>query len=76
MKLYDKSIGERWISIGDAAFSPHPLSGMGIEFASESATSAFLAIKQGLDVRAQSNYQGWINDQVDLQRKFKDFYYF
>lgn len=34
---FSKAVGDGWIAVGDAAYAPDPLSGMGIELAIESA---------------------------------------
>jgi flavin-dependent dehydrogenase len=34
---YDSAAGDGWLAVGDAAYAPDPLSGMGIEWAVESA---------------------------------------
>ena len=41
---YEQVVGKRWIAVGDAAFVSDPLSGMGIEFAIESARLAAEAL--------------------------------
>jgi flavin-dependent dehydrogenase len=48
-QVFDRMSGEGWIAVGDAAYAPDPLSGMGIELALESAqlgAGALLAAMQ------------------------------
>ncbi|MEO7558811.1 MAG: FAD-dependent oxidoreductase [Nitrosospira sp.] len=49
-RAFDKAAGDGWIAVGDAAYAPDPLSGMGIELAIQSAqlgARALLAAMQG-----------------------------
>src|SRR5215213_2213316 len=62
VQTYDKISGPGWIAMGDAAFAPDPLSGMGIEFAIESAVVAARVIYRGLDSSSIANYENWVND--------------
>lgn len=48
-RTYEKVTGDGWIAVGDAAFMSNPLSGMGIDFAIESAklgATALLAARR------------------------------
>ncbi len=49
--------GSRWLAVGDAAFSPDPLSGKGIEFAIESAIICVKVITGKHDI---NDYVKWI----------------
>jgi flavin-dependent dehydrogenase len=40
---FERATGENWLSVGDAAYAPDPLTGMGIELAIESARLGALA---------------------------------
>jgi flavin-dependent dehydrogenase len=44
-RRYDVVIGRRWLAVGDSAFMSNPLSGMGIDFAVESARMGAQAIR-------------------------------
>jgi flavin-dependent dehydrogenase len=59
IQTYDEICGEGWISIGDAAFAPDPLSGMGIEFATESALFGAHVI---MCLEKASSYESWVKD--------------
>lgn len=48
MREFEKVTGEGWIAVGDAAFAPDPMSGMGIEWAVESAELGAEAVVQAL----------------------------
>jgi flavin-dependent dehydrogenase len=61
MEVYDKVSGIGWLAVGDAAFVPDPLSGMGIEFGIESAMRAAQVIQSGLEA-SHINYQRWVDD--------------
>lgn len=43
-RYHDQAAGEAWIAIGDAAFVPDPLSGLGLDFAIRSAQHAAHAL--------------------------------
>ena len=61
IQSYDRIQGDSWISLGDAAFASDPLSGMGIEFAVESAILSASAIRNGLEPSAMTAYELWVN---------------
>ena len=46
MGAFSNAVGDGWLAIGDAAYAPDPLSGMGIEWAVESAHLAARALLQ------------------------------
>lgn len=52
---FDRATGENWISVGDAAYAPDPLSGMGIELAIESARLGARAVLEAMTPLAGSN---------------------
>jgi flavin-dependent dehydrogenase len=62
VQSYDRILGDSWISVGDAAFASDPLSGMGIEFAVESASLSASVIRSGLDPSTMTKYGLWVND--------------
>jgi flavin-dependent dehydrogenase len=64
VKTYDRIQGDSWISVGDAAFASDPLSGMGIEFAVESAILSASAIRNGLKPSTMNTYELWVNDYL------------
>ncbi|PTR17450.1 flavin-dependent dehydrogenase [Nitrosospira sp. Nsp2] len=51
---FDRATGENWISVGDAAYAPDPLSGMGIELAIESARLGARAVLEAVTPLAGS----------------------
>jgi flavin-dependent dehydrogenase len=61
-RRYDEVSGEGWIAIGDAAFTPDPLSGAGLEFAIESAVLAWSCVMEGASRGAIQYYQDQIHD--------------
>lgn len=62
IQTYDRIQGDNWISLGDAAFASDPLSGMGIEFAVESAILSSKALRNGLEPSTMMTYELWVND--------------
>jgi flavin-dependent dehydrogenase len=48
VRPFDRATGENWLSVGDAAYAPDPLSGMGIELAIESARLGALATLEAM----------------------------
>jgi flavin-dependent dehydrogenase len=57
---FEAAAGRGWLALGDAAFAPDPLSGMGIEFAVESAGRAAAAVG-GADP-AFADFGRWVAD--------------
>ena len=46
---FGRAAGDGWIAVGDAAYAPDPLSGMGIELALESAGLGADAVLEAMD---------------------------
>lgn len=72
------AVGEGWIAVGDAAFAPDPLSGLGLEWAVESAQLGAEAILQavrgcGLDKFAQ--YEDLIRARASRHEQAAKHYY-
>lgn len=53
VRPFGKAAGEGWIAVGDAAFAPDPLNGMGIELATESAQLGAHALLGAIQGTAQ-----------------------
>ena len=62
MEVYSKVAGKRRLAVGDAAFAPDPLSGMGIEFAVESSILAARVVQAISESCAMRFYKNWVND--------------
>ncbi len=71
--------GEGWIAIGDAAYAPDPLSGMGIEGAIESArlgAGALLEVMKGGSASARFlEYEDKIRDYADRHGRTAAYHY-
>ena len=74
MQTYDKVVGNGWISLGDAAFAPDPLSGMGLEFAIESAIRGAKVLQNGVKEITKNEYESWIRKYSIDHKKMLDFY--
>lgn len=74
IQTYDRIRGDSWISLGDAAFASDPLSGMGIEFAIESAILSASVISNGLEPSAMTTYELWVNDYRKRHSKLLNSY--
>ena len=59
VRAYSRSAGPNWIAVGNAAFSPDPLSGEGLWFAVRTARAAAAVL---LGSRSAADYQEWIAD--------------
>lgn len=57
--------GDGWMAVGDAAFCSDPLSGMGIDFAIESARLAARTLQGSSRERGLREYQGAVADHAD-----------
>ena len=74
IRVFDKVIGENWIAVGDAAFAPDPLSGMGIEFGIESAAfAAQLLLREAPNIYL-SDYENWICQYARQHQQSRTFY--
>ena len=60
--------------MGDAAFASDPLSGMGIEFAVESAILSASAIRNGLEPSIMTTYELWVNHYLKQHLKLLNSY--
>jgi len=57
--------GEAWCAVGDAALSPDPLSGLGVQQAIDSAEQAANAVKRNLEYgEAPNEYRDWIHQTL------------
>lgn len=74
MRLYDKVIGEKWIAVGDAAFAPDPLSGMGLEFGIESAILCARLLLGEAKHSDLSDYESWISQYAKQHQRSRAFY--
>jgi flavin-dependent dehydrogenase len=69
---YDEVTADGWLAIGDAAFTPDPLSGAGVEFAIESALLGAGALMAGAQSRSLQNYQKQIQDYATNHERIRD----
>jgi flavin-dependent dehydrogenase len=74
--------GEGWIAVGDAAYAPDPLSGMGIELAIESAQLGAHALLKATQGSTQphalmefAEYEDAIRERVSRQEKTAAYHY-
>lgn len=81
-KVFDRMSGEGWIAVGDAAYAPDPLSGMGIELAIESAQLGAHALLEATQGSTQSHalkgfaeYEDAIRERVRRQEKTAAYHY-
>ena len=81
-QAFDRISGEGWIAVGDAAYAPDPLSGMGIELSIESAqlgAHALLKAKQGSThspaLMGFAEYEDAIRERVGRQEKTAAYHY-
>jgi flavin-dependent dehydrogenase len=81
-QVFDRLSGEGWIAVGDAAYAPDPLSGMGIELAIESAqlgAHALLKATQGSTqphaLMGFAEYEDAIRERVSRQEKTAAYHY-
>jgi flavin-dependent dehydrogenase len=77
--LFAGAAGDGWIAIGDAAYAPDPLSGMGIERAIESArlgASALLEVMEGGNASARfAEYEDKIGSTADRHGRTAAYHY-
>ncbi|MFZ0062386.1 MAG: NAD(P)/FAD-dependent oxidoreductase [Pyrinomonadaceae bacterium] len=71
-RRYQEVTGEGWIAIGDAAFTPDPLSGAGLEFAIESSLLAVGVLLEGAQSQSSRNYQDHIQDYATNHERIRD----
>jgi len=64
LRSFDPMCGESWVAVGDAAFAPDPLSGLGIELAIKSSLLAIRAYSSGSRARALHSYEHEIRQNV------------
>jgi flavin-dependent dehydrogenase len=73
-RRYKQVAGDTWMAIGDAAFTPDPLSGEGIEFAIESSLLAVQALVAGEQSPALANYEDQIQQYAASHVQIRDTY--
>ncbi len=71
---FDTVAGPGWIAVGDAAFAPHPLSGMGIEFGVASAIQAARIVLAEARARDLDECQQSVRTVADQQERMHDSY--
>jgi len=74
-RSYEEVAGNRWVAVGDAAFVSDPISGMGIEFAIESArlaTEAMCAMRRDLAI---TEYAKAVRDYAGRHKRISQFYH-
>lgn len=59
---FDRAAGEGWLAVGDAAYAPDPLSGMGIELAIESARLGARATLEAITPLAKATPHGALGE--------------
>jgi flavin-dependent dehydrogenase len=81
-QVFDRMSGEGWIAVGDAAYAPDPLSGMGIELAIESAQLGAHALLKATQGSTKSpahmgfaEYEDAIRERVSRQEKTAAYHY-
>lgn len=81
-QVFDRMWGEGWIAVGDAAYAPDPLSGMGIESAIESAQLGAHALLNATQRSTKSpahmgfaEYEDAIRARVSQQEKTAAYHY-
>jgi flavin-dependent dehydrogenase len=69
VRPFCKAAGEGWIAVGDAAFAPDPLSGMGIELAIESAQQGAHALLEAIRRTAQHDVFAEYEDSIQTRAR-------
>ncbi|SCX90807.1 Dehydrogenase (flavoprotein) [Nitrosospira sp. Nl5] len=64
VRPFSKAAGEGWIAVGDAAFAPDALSGMGIELAIESAQRGAHALLEAIRTAGQHDVFAAYEDSI------------
>ncbi len=75
MYHFDKISGARWVAVGDAAFSLDPLSGKGIEFATQSAILAAESLLGQAQYPALQEYDNWVCEYARREEEARDIYF-
>ena len=75
VRVFDKVAGRGWIAVGDAAYTPDPLSGMGIEFCIESAARGARTVQVGGGCRDLGEYESWTAAHARQQAEAREFYH-
>lgn len=82
VQVFDRMSGEGWIAVGDAAYAPDPLSGMGIELAIESAQLGTHALLEAMQRTTKphaligfAEYEDAIRERVARQEKTASYHY-
>ena len=82
VSAFKSMAGEGWIAVGDAAYAPDPLSGMGIELAVESAQlgarallEAFQRITECNALTELADYEAAMRERVSSQEKLAAYHY-
>jgi flavin-dependent dehydrogenase len=80
--VFKSMAGEGWIAVGDAAYAPDPLSGMGIELAVESAQLGARALLEASQRTTECNaltelkdYEDAMRERVSSQEKIAAYHY-
>ncbi len=68
MQRFDHACGEGWIAVGDAAFAPDPLSGLGCEFAIASSLQAARVLLRSASLVAMAEYEQRVREFSELHR--------
>ncbi len=71
----DQVAGPGWVAVGDAAFAPDPLSGMGLDFALESAVRAAGAVRPGVASENFGDYEQWVAAYAWQHAGARELYY-
>lgn len=78
-RAFDGAAGDGWIAVGDAAYAPDPLSGMGIEVAIESAqrgADTLLEVMKGRSASAKfAEYEDAIREYAGRHNKVATYHY-
>jgi flavin-dependent dehydrogenase len=78
-RAFSKAAGDSWIAVGDSAYAPDPLSGMGIELAIESAqlgARALLGAMQGAPQQAAfAEYENAIRERANRHANAAAYHY-
>lgn len=82
VQVFDRMSGEGWIAVGDAAYAPDPLSGMGIELAIESAQLGAHTLLEAMQRTTKphaligfAEYEDAIRERVARQEKTASYHY-
>ena len=71
---WSKIMGKKWIAIGDAAYSHHPLNGRGIDFSIISAKMVSDVISSEKYEREIKEYSNWLKNYIHVQSSYEHIY--